>query len=70
VRCPSCKYDLRNLSENRCPECGREFDPNDPLSLGFRDPESASRFWTVSLILVIVLVVAIIVVQGLKLLST
>jgi hypothetical protein len=21
---------LRNLPENRCPECGREFDPSDP----------------------------------------
>ena len=29
VRCLSCHYDLRNLPENRCPECGREFDPND-----------------------------------------
>jgi hypothetical protein len=29
MRCLNCKYDLRNLAEHRCPECGREFDPND-----------------------------------------
>jgi predicted amidophosphoribosyltransferase len=32
VRCLSCKYDLKNLTEHRCPECGREFDPNDPTT--------------------------------------
>jgi hypothetical protein len=26
----SCGYDLRGLSENRCPECGQAFDPADP----------------------------------------
>jgi predicted amidophosphoribosyltransferase len=30
VRCLSCHYDLRKLAEHRCPECGHEFDPNDP----------------------------------------
>jgi len=30
MRCLNCKYDLRQLSEHRCPECGREFDPDDP----------------------------------------
>lgn len=29
MRCLSCHYDLRNLVENRCPECGRAFDPQD-----------------------------------------
>jgi hypothetical protein len=29
VRCLSCKYDLSKLTEHRCPECGRAFDPND-----------------------------------------
>lgn len=24
--CPSCRYILTGLSENRCPECGRRFD--------------------------------------------
>jgi hypothetical protein len=30
MRCIDCKYDLSNLTENRCPECGRAFDPSDP----------------------------------------
>ena len=29
MRCLSCKYDLAQLTEHRCPECGRAFDPND-----------------------------------------
>ena len=29
-RCLDCNYALIGLSENRCPECGRAFDPNDP----------------------------------------
>jgi hypothetical protein len=27
--CKNCGYALDGLSENRCPECGRGFDPND-----------------------------------------
>ena len=30
MRCLSCKYDLCHLTEHRCPECGREFDPANP----------------------------------------
>lgn len=30
MRCKTCRYSLANLTANRCPECGREFDPNDP----------------------------------------
>jgi hypothetical protein len=30
VRCKACRYSLKNLTEHRCPECGREFDPSDP----------------------------------------
>jgi len=26
--CLGCRYDLRGLPENRCPECGRSFDPS------------------------------------------
>ena len=38
MRCLSCKYDLRNLAgpPHRCPECGREFDPNDPATFAPR----------------------------------
>lgn len=27
--CLGCRYDLRGLESNRCPECGRVFDPAD-----------------------------------------
>jgi hypothetical protein len=27
---PECRYPLDGLLSNRCPECGREFDPNNP----------------------------------------
>lgn len=30
MQCLYCKYDLRNLTENRCPECGALFDSDDP----------------------------------------
>jgi hypothetical protein len=29
VRCKTCHYSLMNLTEHRCPECGKPFDPND-----------------------------------------
>lgn len=32
MRCLDCDYDLRGLDVDRCPECGRSFEPNDPLS--------------------------------------
>jgi hypothetical protein len=31
--CLGCQYSLRGLTVNRCPECGREFDPNDPKTM-------------------------------------
>ena len=31
-KCLGCAYILDYLPENRCPECGRTFDPDDPLT--------------------------------------
>lgn len=28
LQCPYCGYELRDLPENRCPECGHAFDPD------------------------------------------
>ncbi|HWB20167.1 MAG TPA: hypothetical protein VG711_07705 [Phycisphaerales bacterium] len=36
----NCKYNLENLTTNRCPECGREFDPNDLTTF---DPQHIHR---------------------------
>jgi hypothetical protein len=30
MRCKTCQYPLANLTERRCPECGRAFDPANP----------------------------------------
>jgi hypothetical protein len=30
--CKQCQYDLRELPENRCPECGQPFNPDDPAT--------------------------------------
>lgn len=32
MHCRSCGYILIGLSEPRCPECGRAFDPHDPAT--------------------------------------
>ncbi len=29
LKCPRCGYDVRGLPENRCPECGNFFDPDE-----------------------------------------
>lgn len=38
--CLNCDYALRGLQDNRCPECGQEFDPRDFL------PRVYSDLWT------------------------
>jgi len=42
MRCLSCEYPLKGLVEHRCPECGREFDPNDPKT--FDDGQRARLY--------------------------
>ena len=41
MRCKHCRYRLENLPDNRCPECGNAFDPNDPETL--YDPSIANK---------------------------
>jgi hypothetical protein len=46
ARCLSCGYLLRGLTENRCPECGRPFDPNDPRTVNLgRQVGPVARLW-------------------------
>ena len=43
-RCLDCGYMLFGLPKNRCPECGRSFNPDDPATfLTDRDASPVSR---------------------------
>src|SRR5438105_2001693 len=46
ARCLSCHYALRGLMENRCPECGRAFDPGDPRTMNL-GPRSRWARWLI-----------------------
>lgn len=53
-RCLGCDYILDHLTEPRCPECGRGFDPLDPGT--YR--AGAQRLWAGAPWVVVALVVA------------
>ena len=36
--CLTCNYALRGLDARRCPECGRAFDPDDPMTMNVGRP--------------------------------
>ena len=36
--CLECNYSLRGLPDQRCPECGRTFDPGDPRTMNMGRP--------------------------------
>jgi hypothetical protein len=56
LRCLSYQYDLRNLSEHRCPECGREFDPNALSTFESRPKEPRLGYLLVLLVIVFAVV--------------
>ncbi len=45
--CPHCGYNLTGLTKNRCPECGREFDPAIISQPFYRSMRPIS-FWRVA----------------------
>lgn len=45
-RCIDCDYRLEGLVENRCPECGRTFDPTDAAT--FTVERRPSRGWLIA----------------------
>ena len=47
--CKDCQYDLRSTTEQRCPECGRAFDPEDAKS--FQPEAVRRRAWGIYLII-------------------
>ncbi|HWB19477.1 MAG TPA: hypothetical protein VG711_04185 [Phycisphaerales bacterium] len=42
MQCLECEYSLISLETNRCPECGRGFDPQKPWT--FHDPKASGLF--------------------------
>ena len=43
--CAGCNYALRGLAEFRCPECGRLFDPDRPLTMNLGRPLDTMPRW-------------------------
>lgn len=43
--CLLCQYSLRELTESRCPECGRAFDLNDPKSFRKELLSKNAAYW-------------------------
>jgi predicted amidophosphoribosyltransferase len=60
MRCLNCKYDLRKLSEHRCPECGRPFNPNDPKTFDTRKRSDFRYALTIILLAGGIFVVAVV----------
>lgn len=56
-RCMSCGYVLQGLESRRCPECGREFDPNDPRTFSDKPPYLPTRYWFPGLVMAAVVTV-------------
>ena len=55
VRCRKCEYDLRDLPESRCPECGTEFDLTDPSTYVSKESIDGKRLLTLALLVVALL---------------
>jgi hypothetical protein len=43
--CSCCRYALRGLPDNRCPECGTAFDPTDPQRYVRPSPNGRCAKW-------------------------
>ena len=41
--CLGCGYNLRALTERRCPECGREFDPDSQATWAHQPPDPPAK---------------------------
>lgn len=52
--CLDCDYELINLAETRCPECGRAFDANDPSTFKTEATVAQSRSHGITTMAVII----------------
>lgn len=67
--CRECDYDLRHVSEPRCPECGAAFDPLDPgtyhiLPVQRQYREATHVAWQAVRLIRIALIITILIVVG------
>jgi hypothetical protein len=51
-RCIDCNYVLLGLPEPRCPECGRQFDPENFHTYTYKPPYVRWKFWMPPLIMI------------------
>ena len=61
MRCRSCQYDLKGTTEQRCPECARAFDPDNPStfdggSMSARERKRLTVFGTAMMGLLLLLI--------------
>jgi hypothetical protein len=61
--CKHCSYCIDYLQRNRCPECGREFDPTNPATFTTTLNQSFSKKWML-LIIGLLIIVAVVVQKG------
>jgi AAA family ATP:ADP antiporter len=55
MRCLKCDYDLRNLTESRCPECGSQFNPRNPDTFKTGSGELPRLLWSAALFFFVML---------------
>jgi hypothetical protein len=72
AKCVACGYSLYQLESDRCPECGKIFDPNNPESMGIRRSFLETQAWrfeppTAQLIVVLPIIAALLLVYASRL---
>jgi len=65
--CRQCGYNLHGLPENRCPECGQAFDPNNPKTYWRHAATLSRRRWAKRIIVALLTLLILSTVAGVSL---